>query len=115
VAAHPPFQIDGNFGYVAAVAECFVQSHGGRITLLPSVPDSFPAGHITGLVARPGIQVDLSWGPTVETGHRRLVSARLHALGPASRGVHEIVHGGASCTISLNDAPVDLDQHMFEP
>jgi alpha-L-fucosidase 2 len=113
LAAHPPFQIDGNLGYVAAVAECLVQSHDGRITLLPSVPDSFPAGRITGLVARPGIQVDLSWGPPTDTGRRELVSARLKPLGPASRGVHEVVYGGASRRVTLDSAPVDLDERSF--
>ena len=113
LAAHPPFQIDGNLGYVAAVAECLVQSHDGRITLLPSVPDSVSAGRITGLVARPGIQVDLSWGPPAGTAQRPLVSARLKALGPASYGMHEVVYGGASRTVTLGNAPVDLDPRSF--
>jgi len=114
LAAHPPFQIDGNLGYVAAIAECFVQSHDGGITLLPSVPDCFPAGRVTGLVARPGVQIDLSWGSPTGAAHRRLVSARLKALGPASQGIHEVVYGGASRTVSLGSTPVDLDVCAFE-
>jgi len=114
LAAHPPFQIDGNLGYVAAVAECLVQSHDGGITLLPAVPETFPAGRITGLVARPGIEVDLSWGPPADsTAHRPLVSARLKSLGTTSQGVHEVVYGGASCTVTLDDTAVDLDPHSF--
>jgi alpha-L-fucosidase 2 len=79
-AAHPPFQIDGNFGYVAAVAEMFVQSHAGEIVLLPAVPREFGAGSISGLVARPGVSVDLTWD---DSG--ALVSSELHALVDCAR------------------------------
>jgi alpha-L-fucosidase 2 len=107
-AAHPPFQIDANLGYVAAVAECFVQSHDGRISLLPAVPEQFAAGSITGLVAKPGVQVDLDWGPAVPGERRELVSARLTPLTPASRGTHQVVHGAATCVVDLADGPVVL-------
>jgi alpha-L-fucosidase 2 len=96
-SAHPPFQIDGNLGLTAALAELVVQSHQDVIELLPAMPATFGPGTAHGLVARPGVIVDVDW--SLRDG----VVALERALLRAGTG------GLSSCRVRWADETVEID------
>ncbi|MFO7617326.1 MAG: glycoside hydrolase N-terminal domain-containing protein, partial [Bacteroidales bacterium] len=89
---HPPFQIDGNFGGTAGIAEMLLQSHNGIIRLLPALPAAWEQGEVRGLRARGGFELDLKW----EAG--RLNEA---AIRTKQGGTARIAHDGGILTVHL--------------
>jgi len=99
--AHPPFQIDGNFGYTSGVCEMLLQSHTGEIELLPALPKAWANGSVRGLRARGGIEVDITWqnGLATAAALRPSRDCMLRIRPPAGQTIAQI---------SVADRPLEL-------
>jgi alpha-L-fucosidase 2 len=100
LCAHPPFQIDGNFGGAAGIAEMLLQSHTGEIHLLPALPAAWPQGSISGLRARGGFEISLSWsGGKLQTATVKSLAGRDARLRYGSRSATH--HAGKGSVLKL--------------
>lgn len=102
--AHPPFQIDGNFGGAAGILEMLVQSRPGRIHLLPALPSRWRKGSLRGLRAVGGIELDLSWENSRVTAVR-LVSSLAQSVAIDINGEVHVIQLAASVPVDLAPPP----------
>lgn len=93
--AHPPFQIDGNFGCTSGIAEMLLQSHDGAIHLLPAIPDQWKNGTVKGLVARGGFVIDMEW----KNGAVSRLAVRSLLGGNCRIRVHNTLQGTGTATL----------------
>ena len=102
---HPPFQIDGNFGATAGIAELLLQSHAGYVSILPALPDELADGSVSGLVAEGNFVVDISWSGK-EITHLEITSRSGNELSLKAGAVEKIIDtaSGAEVTDVTQDS-----------
>jgi alpha-L-fucosidase 2 len=107
--AHPPFQIDGNFGGASAIAEMLLQCDDGEIRLLPALPSAWKTGRVTGLRARGGFEIDMSWkdGTLEKVRVRSLVGSPLRLRRGETVRTAERTSRGASLFFTGDDLRPD--------
>ena len=113
--AHPPFQIDGNYGCSSGIAEMLLQSHDDAIHLLPALPDAWPSGNFSGLMARGGYKVELSWSD------RKITRLVIHAtqdgvcrLRLPQTASNKLLKKAVGEPKALSNAPTDIKEPLIK-